>query len=247
MFTEEPAPGTDTGGVTPFATVSQAALAANVAEVREILARNIYRAQPPAKIIAVTKTVGAEVVNALKPLGILDIGENRVQVARPKLNAIDPQFRLHWIGRLQTNKVKDIIDKVWLLQSLDRIALAEEVERRAEQQNRTLDALVQVNIAGETQKAGFTPQDVRPFLRRMKDYHSLRIRGLMAIMPFIDDEAQLTVYFQGMRTLFDALAQEGYENVRMEELSMGMSHDFAIAAREGATMVRVGTVLYRPR
>lgn len=221
------------------------ALAANVAQVQAVLAHNTYQDQPPARLVAVTKTVAPAVVNALKPLGVLDIGENRVQVAVPKLAMLDEGFRLHWIGRLQTNKVKDIIEKVWLLHALDRLALAEEVERRADQRGVTVDALVQVNIAGESQKAGFSVAEVRPFLRRMKDYRCLRVRGLMAIMPFIEDEAQLTGYFRAMRALFDALAAEGFAGVRMEELSMGMSHDYAIAAREGATMVRVGTALYR--
>ena len=228
-------------------TVPAETLAANIAQVQAALAHNAYRDQPPARLVAVTKTVAPAVVNALKPLGVLDIGENRVQVAVPKLAMLDGGFRLHWIGRLQTNKVKDIIDKVWMLHALDRLPLAEEVERRADQRGITVDALVQVNIAGEAQKAGFSVAEVRPFLRRMKDYHSLRVRGLMAIMPFIDDAAQLTGYFREMRALFDALAMEGYAGVQMAELSMGMSHDYDLAAREGATMVRVGTALYRAR
>lgn len=217
----------------------------NVAEVLDTLRKNTYRDQPPARLIAVTKTVGPAVIQQLAGLGLEDIGENRTQVALPKLTKIDPQFHLHWIGRLQTNKVKDIIDHVWLFHSLDRVALAEELERRADQRGLTLPALVQVNIAGEAQKAGFTPEEVRPFLRRVGEYPNLRVRGLMAIMPLCDDAAQLTDYFRGMRTLFDQLRQEAIQGVAMEELSMGMSHDYPLAAREGATMVRVGTALYR--
>ena len=236
------------GGATEglLTAVSAQALEANVAEVMRALSQNAYRDQPPAKLIAVTKTVAPTVINALLPLGVRDIGENRAQVALPKLPEIDAQFRLHWIGRLQTNKVKDIIEKVWLLHSLDRPALAEEAERRADQKGLTLPALLQVNIAREPQKAGFAPEDALPFLRRMRDYHNLRVRGLMAIMPLTEDEESLTAYFRGMRQLFDRIAQEALPNVRMEELSMGMSHDYAIAAREGATMVRVGTALFRP-
>ena len=128
---------------------------------------------------------------------------------------------------------------------MDRLALAEEVDRRARQRGLVLPALAQVNIAGETQKAGLVPEEVRPFLRRMKDYPGLQIRGLMAIMPLTDDREQLTGYFRGMRTLFEQIRDEAIEGVRMEELSMGMSHDYDIAAREGATLVRVGTALYR--
>jgi len=217
----------------------------NVEQVQATLRQNTYRDQPPAKLIAVTKTVGPAVINRLSELGLTDIAENRAQVALPKLAKIEPHFRLHWIGRLQTNKVKDIIDQVWLLHSLDRVDLAEELERRADQRGLTIPVLVQVNIAGEAQKAGFQPEEVRPFLRRIREYPSLRVRGLMAIMPLTDDTAQLTGYFRGMRTLFDQLGQEAIDGVCMEELSMGMSHDYPIAAREGATMVRVGTALYR--
>ena len=225
--------------------VPQEALRRNVEGVLATLVQNPYQNHPPAKLIAVTKTVAPEVINRLKAFGINDIGENRAQVALPKLSKIDAQFRLHWIGRLQTNKVKDIIDKVWLLQSLDRVELAEELERRADRLGLAVNTLVQVNIAGEAQKAGFAPEDVRPFLRRVGSYQRLRVRGLMAIMPLTDNAGELTGYFRAMRALFDQLAQEGYANVAMEELSMGMSHDYAIAAREGATMVRVGTALYR--
>ena len=217
----------------------------NLTEIRAELERNARPGEPPARLVAVTKTVAPGVIRQLQALGVHDIGENRAQVALPKLGQIDPEFRLHWIGRLQTNKVKDIIDKVWMLHSLDRLALAEEAERRADGRGLILPALVQVNIAGESQKAGLAVEEVRPFLRRMKDYPHLQVRGLMAIMPLIDDERQLTQYFRGMRTLFEQLRDEAIEGVTMEELSMGMSHDFAIAAREGATMVRVGTALYR--
>jgi PLP dependent protein len=217
----------------------------NVEEVLQTLERNAYRGGPPAKLVAVTKTVAPAVINRLSALGVTDIGENRAQTALPKLPIIDPKLRLHWIGRLQTNKVKDIIDKVWMLHSLDRLALAEEIERRADPRGLTLPALAQVNIAGEIQKAGLAPEEVRPFLRRMKAYPGLRIRGLMAIMPLINDEEQLARYFRQMRALFDQLTQEAIPGIAMEELSMGMSHDYRIAAREGATLVRVGTALYR--
>jgi len=234
---------TGTNGL--IADIPEETLRRNLAQVMGVLRENAYRDGPPARLVAVTKTVEPAVINRLSALGAEDIGENRAQVALPKLPLINPKLRLHWIGRLQTNKVKDIIDKVWMLHSLDRLALAEEIERRADRRGSALPALVQVNIAEETQKAGLSVDEVRPFLRRMKDYPALRIEGLMAIMPFIDDEDRLAGYFRGMRTLFDRLRQEAIPGIEMRELSMGMSHDYAIAAREGATMVRVGTALYR--
>ncbi len=225
--------------------IGEDVLRVNVSRVLDTLRKHAYRDEPPARLIAVTKTVSPAVINRLAALGITDIGENRAQVALPKLAKIDPQLRLHWIGRLQTNKVKDIIDKVWMLHSLDRLSLAEEIQRRAEQCGRIIPALVQVNIALEPQKAGLAPQEVRPFLRRVKEHPNLQIRGLMAIMPLTGDEAQLTAYFRGMRTLFDRLREEAITGIAMEELSMGMSNDYALAAWEGATLVRVGTALYQ--
>ncbi len=217
----------------------------NVSHVLDELTKNCYENSAPARLIAVTKTVGPQVVNALKPLQILDIGENRVQVAMPKLPKIAPEFRLHWIGRLQTNKVKYIIDHVCMVHTLDRMELAQEIDRRAGMRGRVMPALVQVNIAREPQKAGMDVTEIRSFLQKMKNFPNIRVKGLMAIMPLVATEQELTAWFRGMRTLFFQLRQEAVDGVEMDELSMGMSNDYAIAAREGATMVRVGTALYR--
>jgi pyridoxal phosphate enzyme (YggS family) len=133
-----------------------------------------------------------------------------------------------------------------MLHTLDRLALAQEVQRRAAECGRVIPALVQVNISGEEQKGGMPPEDVLPFLRQMKDFSNIHIQGLMSIMPAMATEQELTALFRGMKTLFDRLRQEAVQGVDMRELSMGMSGDYAIAAREGATMVRIGTALYRP-
>ncbi len=235
--------------LTDLSAITLQNLKINVNEVLCNLRKNTYENSAPAQLIAVTKTVSAQVVSALGSIGVQDIAENRVQVALPKLLQMGDaaNFHLHWIGRLQTNKVKDIIDRVWLLHSLDRLSLAQEVERRAAQVGRVVPALVQVNIAQEDQKTGFTVDEVLPFLRQMKDFRNIQIRGLMAMMPLTNDEALLERYFRGMRTLFENLRAEAVSGVEMRELSMGMSNDYEIAARCGATMVRVGTALYRSR
>ena len=220
-------------------------LGRNVSKVLENLSKNTYKNSPPAKLIAVTKTVSPEVINELKPLKILDIGENRAQVALPKLPKIAPEFRLHWIGRLQTNKVKGIIDHVCMLHTLDRLALAQEVQRRAAEHGRVLPALIQINIAREPQKGGMPPEEALGFLRQMRDFPNIHVEGLMSIMPLGAPPDVLTTLFRGMRTLFEHLRDEAVEGVEMRELSMGMSNDYQIAAREGATMVRIGTALYR--
>ena len=228
-----------------LADVDEQTLKTNVERVLRTLQENRYQDQPPARLIAVTKTVSPRVINRLKGLGILEIGENRAQVALPKLPEIAPEFRLHWIGRLQTNKVKDIIDTVCMLHSLDRLELAREVDRRARQHGRVIPALVQVNIAGEEQKGGMPPQQVEAFLREMRNYPNLRVEGLMAIMPLAASEEELDRLFGEMRKLFEQMRDLNIEGVEMRELSMGMSNDYRIAARNGATMVRVGTALYR--
>ncbi len=216
----------------------------NVSNVLEVLNKNCYKNSPPAKLVAVTKTVGPEVINALKPLQIMDIAENRTQVATAKLPKIAPDFRLHWIGRLQTNKVKYIIDYVCMIHTLDRLSLAQEIDRRAGMCGRVMPVLVQVNIAKEPQKAGLEMSQVRDFLQQIKGFPNLSVKGLMAMMPLNAEDAALTEWFRGMRMLFDQLREEAISGVAMEDLSMGMSNDYAIAAREGATMVRVGTALY---
>lgn len=226
--------------------VSAQLLAENVQRILEDLNKNRFENSPPARLIAVTKTVEPEVINLLKPLNILDIGENRAQVAVPKLPQIHPDFRLHWIGRLQTNKVKYIINSVCMLHTLDRLPLAQEVQRRAAECGRRIPALVQVNISGEEQKGGMPPDEVLPFLRQMRDFSNIQVQGLMSIMPAMATPEELTRLFRGMRQLFEQLRNEAVNGVEMRELSMGMSGDYAIAAREGATMVRVGTALYRP-
>lgn len=226
--------------------VSAQDLAANVQRILEDLSKNRFENSSPARLIAVTKTVAPDVINLLKPLNILDIGENRAQVAMPKMPQIEEDFRLHWIGRLQTNKVKYIIDSVCMLHTLDRLALAQEVQRRAAEHGRIIPALVQVNVSGEEQKGGMPPQEVLPFLKQMRDFGNIHIEGLMSIMPARAPEEELTRLFRQMRQLFDHLRQEAVDGVEMRELSMGMSGDYAIAAREGATMVRIGTALYQP-
>jgi len=228
-----------------LADVDEQLLKSNVERILKVLQENCYQDQPPARLIAVTKTVAPKVINQLKPLGVLDIGENRAQVALPKLPEIAPEFRLHWIGRLQTNKVKDIIDTVCMLHSLDRGELAREVDRRARQHGRVIPALVQVNIAGEEQKGGMPAREVEGFLRQMHNYPNIHVEGLMAIMPLAASEEELDRLFGEMRKLFEQMRGLNIEGVEMRELSMGMSNDYQIAARNGATMVRIGTALYR--
>ncbi len=217
-------------------------------QVRREVAEEAAKAGYPApKIIAVTKTNPTDRILPLLDMDQADIGENRVQEIVEKLPALDGKFRIHLIGRLQSNKVKYIIEHVCLIHSVDRLSLAEEIDRQAQKHQLVMPVLMQVSPAGEPQKGGVPPEEAENLLRQMARLPGLQVRGLMAVMPKTDDEACLSGLFAQMRTLFEHLRDEGIPGVAMEELSMGMSGDYHIAARHGATMVRIGSALFGPR
>ena len=202
---------------------------------------------PVPRIIAVTKTHPAEDILPLMELNLTEIGENRVQEITEKWPDLQGKFRFHCIGRLQTNKVKYIMDKVCLIQSLDRMNLALEIDRQAQKAGVRMPVLVQVSPAGEEQKGGMPPEDVRAFLNEVRHMDGLHVEGLMAVMPHTPEEEYLSGLFGQMRTLFEQLREEAIPGVDMKELSMGMSGDYVLAARHGATMVRLGSALFGPR
>ena len=222
-------------------------LAARLAVIRDNLTRTSEGRYPVPKLIAVTKTHPAEDILPLRELGVTDIGENRAQELEEKLPALERNFHIHLIGRLQSNKVKYIIEDVCLIHSLDRLSLAQEIDRQAQKAGRVMPVLVQVSPAGEEQKGGMPPEQVLPFLRKVREMPGLQVRGLMAVMPLTQDEAYLSGLFSGMRQLFERLRDEAVDGVTMEELSMGMSGDYMLAARHGATMVRIGSALLGQR
>ena len=224
-----------------------AVLAQRLDAVRAALENASEGRYPTPKLIAVTKTHPLEDILPLKALGVTDVGENRVQEIMEKLPGLAENFHIHQIGRLQSNKVKYIIDHVCLIQSLDRLSLAEEIDRQAQRVGRAMPVLVQVSPAGEEQKGDMPPEAVLPFLREAARMPGLSVRGLMAVMPHVQDEAYLSGLFADMRALFERLRSEAVDGVAMEELSMGMSGDYLLAARHGATMVRVGSALFGPR
>ena len=201
----------------------------------------------PPRIIAVTKTHPAEDILPLVDLGAVEIGENRVQEILEKWPNLQEKFQFHCIGRLQTNKVKYIIDKVCLIQSLDRMNLAQEIDRQASKAGVVMPVLVQVSPAGEEQKGGMPPEDVKPFLEEVRRMPGLHVQGLMAVMPNTTDQEYLSGLFRNMRKLFEQLREDAISGVEMRELSMGMSGDYVLAARYGATMVRLGSALLGPR
>ena len=223
-------------------------IAQRVDEIRARLEQAAYeRWGRVPRIVAVSKTIEAPIVNQVKEAGILRLGENRVQEILEKYPYLDASFQIDLIGRLQTNKVKYIIDDVCLIQSVDRLPLAQEIDRQAQKHGRVMPVLVQVSPAGEEQKGGMPPEDVRAFLNEVRYMDGLHVEGLMAVMPHTQEQEYLSGLFGQMRTLFEQLREEAIPGVDMKELSMGMSGDYVLAARHGATMVRLGSALFGPR
>ena len=216
-----------------------------LARVRETLKRESAPWGREPRLIAVTKYSTPAEILPLADLGVTDIGENRVQAIREKLPALEEKFSIHLIGRLQTNKVKYIIKDVCLIHSLDSLPLAQEIDRQAQKAQRRMPVLVEVNIAREPQKGGIEEEALFPFLRECARLPGLEIKGLMAMMPLGAPEEALIGYFTRMRALLDQCRQEAIDGTDMTELSMGMSQDYGLAARCGATMVRVGSALFR--
>jgi len=200
-----------------------------------------------ATICGVSKTVDPDTINMAWDGGIRILGENRVQELAAKQDRLNPGFEVHLIGRLQTNKVKQAVERVAMIQSLDREALALEISRRAEAAGKVMPVLVQVNIAREAQKAGVDEDGLVPLLRHCAELPGLSVQGLMAIMPIADDPDDVRPLFWQMRQWFDRLRDMDMPGIEMNTLSMGMSDDCIVAAEEGATMVRLGRALFGAR
>ena len=218
-----------------------------VALVRQELEEAANGRYPVPKLIAVTKTHSAEEILPLAEMGITEIGENRVQELLTKLAALRDSFRIHLIGRLQRNKVKQIVGDVCMIQSVDSEPLAMEIHNRALAAGRRMPVLVEISPAGEEQKGGVPFEETEAFLKKIAPLEGLEIRGLMAVMPLTEDREYLDGLFARTRELFDRLKDRNLNGAAMEELSMGMSGDYQLAAAHGATMVRVGSAIFGPR
>ena len=196
-------------------------------------------------VLPVTKTVPAERILCLKDAGVSAIGENRVQEAMEKREALNGAFETHIIGRTQTNKAKFVLRFAKMVQSLDRLELARALSREAVRAGRTLDVLIEVNIGSDPAKAGVSEEDAPDFARECEKTEGLNVMGLMTVTPIVLNPEDARPYFRRMRALFERLRDERPENMRI--LSMGMSHDGLIAAQEGATMVRIGSGIFGQR
>ncbi|KRE88406.1 YggS family pyridoxal phosphate enzyme [Frateuria sp. Soil773] len=223
-------------------------LAANWADIRrrvDAACRAAGRDPAEVSILPVSKTFGAEVVRAALALGLSRFGENKVQEIRDKSAAL-AGCGIDWvlIGHLQTNKAKDVARLASEVQSLDRLELAEALQRRLQAEERAIDVLVQVKTSPEESKHGLPPGELMPFLERLRGYDGLRVRGLMTLATHTDDAEAVRACFRGLRQLRDQAEAQGH---RLPRLSMGMSGDFPLAIAEGATEVRIGTAIFGRR
>lgn len=224
-----------------------AALAERVARVRDEVAaaaRASGRQPEEIAIVAVSKTVPRQVVDAAAALGLRHFGENRVQEARDKFaEPLPPGCDLHLIGQLQTNKAKLAVRLFEMIESVDRASLIDALEKAARQQERIVPVLLQVNIAGEGQKAGCAPGEAAGLMARLVASPWLEPRGLMTIAPLVPDPEMARPVFAGLRALRDDL-QRRFPDEHLGALSMGMSNDFRVAIEEGATAIRVGRAIF---
>ncbi len=215
------------------------AIRENIAEAAEKCGRDVNSV----RLMAVTKTVAPEIVNHAVSLGIKLLGENRVQEFLSKQEVYDKSAQVHFIGHLQTNKVKYIIEPVSMIQSVDSLKLAQEINRLAAAHNKVMDILCEVNIGGENSKSGVSPENLNSLIEQISCMDGIRIKGLMTIPPPSDSD----IFLGRMEELFNKIKSAGMPNVSMDELSMGMTHDYQQAITHGATIVRIGTGLFGKR
>lgn len=227
-------------------------IAQNVAQVRERMAWAARRAgrRPEAiRLMAVSKTVPPERIREAYAAGVVEFGENRVQEAEARRPALaDLRIRWHLVGHLQSNKAKRALELFDVVESVDSLSLAARLDRlAAELRSEPLPVLVEVHMGGEETKSGVDEPELLPLVRELAPLGHLAVRGLMAVPPFLEDPEQVRPYFRHLRELAGQVAAAGIPGIAMEELSMGMSHDFEVAIEEGATIVRIGTAIFGER
>lgn len=219
----------------------------NLRQIRERIASAAARAGRDAseiRLMAVTKTVAPELVNVAIAGGVDLLGENRVQEYREKREHYDlARAEVHFIGHLQTNKVKYLADTVSMIESVSSVRLAEEINREMEKRGKKMEVLLEINIGREDSKSGFLPEELTNALETLSNLHSISVQGLMCIPPIGESER----YFYDIRKLFVDIGAKSIDNINMNVLSMGMSADFEQAIQYGSNIVRVGTALFGKR
>ncbi len=199
-------------------------------------------------LISVTKTFEMDIVNASLDFNISDVAENKVQEIERKFPLLSKNVNKHLIGHLQRNKVKKVVGKVDLIQSVDSIRLLDEINKCSKNINLISDVLLQVNIGEEEQKSGFDEKEIENAIKYASTLENIRVLGFMAMAPFFDEPEKTRIYFKKMKKIFETYANLSYnDRIDIKILSMGMSGDFEVAIEEGATMIRIGSAIYGKR
>jgi len=199
------------------------------------------------KLLTAAKSQSIDALRTAVAAGVTLVGENYVQEAKEKRQQIKATVEWHMIGHLQRNKTKAAVEVFDVIQSLDNVALARELDKEGRKRGKPIRALVEVNLGGEESKAGIDRNGVAGLLEEIADLSNLRIEGLMTVPPFRDDLEKVRPYFRELRELKENLGGKNLPNIELKELSMGMTHDYTVAIEEGATIVRIGTALFGPR
>ena len=209
--------------------------------------RRSGRAESDVTLIAVSKTKPLPMLEEVYSLGIRDFGENKVQELVDKAEQLPDDIRWHMIGHLQRNKVKYIVDKVYMIHSVDSLRLAEEISKEAVKRGIIVNILIEVNVAGEESKFGVTPEDTPGLVQEISHLPGILVRGLMTIAPFVENAEDNRIFFSALKKLYVDITNKNIDNVRMDYLSMGMTGDYEVAIEEGASFVRVGTGIFGER
>jgi PLP dependent protein len=226
-------------------------LAANLEAVKDRIqraAQDCGRLPASVRLVAVSKTVDAKRVREAIQAGVTILGENYIQEAREKFNALyDQAVAWHFIGHLQTNKAKYAVRMFDLIHSVDSLKLAAALNKEASKRDIVQDILIQVNLSGEATKSGVSADEVGPLLEKIAALEHIRVRGLMTMPPFFDDPESARPFFEALSALRDRLGRTPTANADLQELSMGMTDDFEAAIKAGATLVRIGTAVFGQR
>lgn len=229
----------------------KAHIASNIEMVLDSIAKaalNCGRAPDSVQLVAVSKTMPVEKIKAAMAAGQTVFGENYIQDAVEKINAIDDDsIKWHFIGHLQTNKAKYAVRFFDLIHTVDSLKLASEINRQAEKINKIQSVLIQVNISGESSKSGATKEAAPDMVRKMREMNNITVKGMMTVPPYFIDPERARPYFRALAGLCGEIRKSAIPGVDMSQLSMGMSNDFAVAIEEGATLVRIGTSIFGER
>lgn len=222
----------------------------NLTDVKQNIKKACERANryvEDVTLIAVSKTKPVEMLREAYAAGARDFGENKVQELMDKIPVLPEDIRWHMIGHLQRNKVKYIVDKVWLIHSVDSLRLAEEISTQALKKKVTVNILIEVNVAQEESKFGTSTEETIALVEKIAKLPGIHIMGLMTIAPYVENSEENREYFHKLKQLSVDISRKNIDNVSMSILSMGMTGDYSVAVEEGATHVRVGTGIFGER